>query len=71
MSDRSNMDEAQRRINEQMAKWQGDGTTELRARIERLEKALQMFACDCTVENMCSVPDNCRNYLARAALEDK
>lgn len=39
--------------------------------IERLRAALQMFACACADEHLCSVPDNCRNYLARAALEGK
>ena len=39
--------------------------------IKRLRAALRMFACACADEHLCSVPDNCRNYLARAALEGK
>jgi hypothetical protein len=41
------------------------------ARIEQLEKALKMFACACADEHLCSVPENCRNYLARTTLEAK
>lgn len=37
----------------------------------QLRAALRMFACACADEHLCSVPDNCRNYLARAALEGK
>lgn len=40
-------------------------------RIEQLEAALRLFACPCADEHLCSVPDNCRNYLARTALEGK
>jgi len=40
-------------------------------RIAQLEVALKMFACACADEHLCSVPDNCRNYLARAALEGR
>lgn len=39
--------------------------------IHKLRAALRMFACACADEHLCSVPDNCRNYLARAALEEK
>jgi hypothetical protein len=36
--------------------------------IERLRAALRLFACECVVEGtLCSFPDNCRNYIARAA----
>jgi Tfp pilus assembly protein PilX len=41
------------------------------ARIEQLEAALKMFACACADEHLCSVPENCRNYLARTTLEAK
>ena len=41
------------------------------ARIEQLERVLDLFACDCEGKELCTVPDNCRNYAARAALEDK
>jgi hypothetical protein len=40
-------------------------------RIEQLEAALKMFTCACADEHLCSVPDNCRNYLARAALGEE
>jgi hypothetical protein len=35
---------------------------------ERLRAALEMFACDCAVHERCVVPDNCRNFQARRAL---
>ena len=41
------------------------------ARIEQLEAALAMFACDCTVSERCTVPDNCRNFKARRMLEKR
>jgi len=44
---------------------------EAAARIQQLEAALKMFACACADEHLCSVPENCRNYLARAALGEK
>lgn len=47
-----------------------DEITRLRAENERLRKALEMFACDCTLEGRCAVPDNCRNFLARRALKE-
>lgn len=40
----------------------------LRAEVERLRAALEIFACDCTLAEECAIPSNCRNYLARAAL---
>lgn len=45
--------------------------TEAASEIERLRAALKMFACCCADEHLCSVPDNCRNYLALAALEER
>jgi hypothetical protein len=43
----------------------------LAAQNRRLRAVLELFECDCTVEERCSVPDNCRNFLARRALEAK
>ena len=44
----------------------------LRAEVERLRAALELFACDCIDSgNLCPSPQNCRNYIARAALEEK
>lgn len=40
-------------------------------RIAQLEAALAMFACDCTVSERCTVPDNCRNFKARRMLEKR
>jgi hypothetical protein len=35
----------------------------------KLRSALKMFACDCIeTGDLCPAPQNCRNYLARAAL---
>jgi len=35
----------------------------------KLREALKMFACDCIeTGDLCPAPQNCRNYLARAAL---
>ena len=40
--------------------------------IERLRAALGLFACDCIESgNLCPSPQNCRNYIARAALEGR
>lgn len=42
----------------------------LRAENERLRAALKLFACDCIESgNLCPSPQNCRNYIARVALE--
>lgn len=42
----------------------------LAAENERLRAALELFACDCIESgNLCPSPQNCRNYIARAALE--
>ena len=41
------------------------------ARIEQLEAALRVFACDCTISERCAVPDNCRNFQARRTMEAK
>ena len=41
------------------------------ARIEQLEAALRVFACDCTISERCAVPDNCRNFQARRTVEAK
>jgi len=35
---------------------------------ERLRAALEMFVCDCTVQERCAVPDVCHNFQARRAL---
>ena len=43
--------------------------TRLRAEIEKLRTALEMFACDCAVHERCAVPDNCRNFQASKALK--
>jgi hypothetical protein len=43
----------------------------LRAEIERLRAALEVFACDCEGEELCFNTDNCRNFIARAALEGR
>lgn len=45
-----------------------DQITALRAENERLRAALELFACDCTAKHLCAQPDNCVNYIARAAL---
>ena len=45
--------------------------TEQADRIAQLEAALAMFACDCTVSERCTVPDNCRNFKARRMLEKR
>ena len=38
----------------------------------RLRAALGLFACDCIESgNLCPSPENCRNYIARAALEGR
>ena len=38
----------------------------------RLRAALGLFACDCIESgNLCPSPQNCRNYIARSALEGK
>ena len=37
---------------------------------ERLRAALELFACDCIESgDLCPSPQNCPNYIARAALE--
>ena len=42
------------------------------AEIERLRAALVLFACDCIESgDLCPSPQNCRNYIARAALEGR
>ena len=43
----------------------------LRAEVEKLRAALELFACDCKGEELCVTTDNCRNFKARAALEEK
>ena len=43
----------------------------LRAEVEKLRAALELFACDCKGEELCFNTDNCRNFKARAALEEK
>lgn len=48
-----------------------DELASLRSDNERLRAALDMFSCDCTEEELCKFPHACRNYVARAALEDK
>ena len=45
--------------------------TALRAENEKLRAALEMFACDCVENDLCKFPHACRNYVARAALEEK
>ena len=41
------------------------------AEIERLRAALGLFACDCIESgDLCPSPQNCRNYIARVALEE-
>ena len=42
-----------------------DKCEERRIENERLRGALEMFACDCTINGRCAVPDNCPNFLAR------
>lgn len=49
----------------------GSAMSDAADEIKRLRAALRMFACACADEHLCSVPDNCRNYLARAAMEGK
>ena len=44
---------------------------EAAARIEQLEAALAMFACDCTVSERCAIPDNCYNFQVRRTLEER
>ena len=43
------------------------------AEIERLRATLEVFACDCGPggEEPCPKPENCRNHIARAALEGR
>ncbi len=48
-----------------------DTITALRAENERLRAALELFACDCAEDDLCKFPHACRNYVARAALEEK
>lgn len=48
-----------------------DEITALRAEVERLRAALALFACDCTVNERCAVPDNCRNFQARRTLGER
>lgn len=43
----------------------------LEAENEKLRAALEMFACDCVENDLCKLPHACRNYVARAALEEK
>lgn len=38
---------------------------------EKLRAALKLFACDCAEDDLCKFPHACRNYVARAALEEK
>lgn len=46
-----------------------DLIADLRAENEKLRAALELFACDCIDSgNLCPSPQNCRNYIARAAL---
>lgn len=45
--------------------------SEQTAKIERLRDALRVFTCDCEGKELCAKPDNCRNYVARAALEGR
>ena len=43
-----------------------------KAENERLRAALELFACDCIESgDLCLSPQNCRNYIARAALEGR
>ena len=39
--------------------------------ITKLRAALALFACDCTVNERCAVPDNCRNFQARRCVENE
>ena len=49
-----------------------DTLDEAAAEIERLRAALELFACDCIESgDLCPSPQNCRNYIARAALEQE
>lgn len=43
-------------------------TDELEAENAKLRAALDWFACSCKGPELCAVPENCRNYIARAAL---
>jgi septal ring factor EnvC (AmiA/AmiB activator) len=43
-------------------------TARLTAENEKLRAALALFACDCKGEELCFNTDNCRNFIARAAL---
>lgn len=46
--------------------------TEQQLQIASLRAALELFACDCKDSgNLCASPQNCRNYIARSALEGK
>lgn len=38
------------------------------AESEKLRAALELFECDCEGEELCFNTDNCRNFIARAAL---
>ncbi len=49
----------------------GELNIRLTARVKVLEEALELFACDCKGEELCFNTDNCRNFIARAALEEK
>ena len=71
MSDIEVTDDIHMWLNEQVRVYEilkADNAT-LRAEIERLRAALALFACDCTVDERCAVPDNCRNFQARKHLE--
>ena len=48
-----------------------DSIVVLRRENKRLRAALELFACYCTAKHLCAQPDNCVNYIARAALEEK
>jgi hypothetical protein len=47
-----------------------DDYRRLTAEVERLRAALKLFECDCEGEELCFNTDNCRNFIARAALKE-
>ena len=66
---------ALRAENERLKEWNWEiavNAREFAAENEKLRAALELFACDCIDSgNLCPSPQNCRNYIARAALEGK
>jgi hypothetical protein len=45
-----------------------DTINSLRAEVDKLREALEIFACECEATEMCPKPENCAHYNARVVL---